>query len=411
MKILLCHNFYQQAGGEDQSFAAEASLLESHGHQVLPFTIHNDVIHRMTRLGVARRTLWSRESYRALRRLIRCERPSIMHCTNIFPLISPSAYYAARAEGAAVVQSLRNFRLFCANAFFFRHGTVCEDCLKKKFPWPGILRGCYRNSRSASAVLAAMLGVHRLSRTWSRQVHRFFTLTEFARQKFIEGGFAGRLIAVKPNFIHPDPGSGTGDGRYAVFVGRLSPEKGLNTVLTAWRLLAGRIPLKIIGDGPMAEEARAAAAATAEIDWLGKKQPREVLALLGGASFLVMPSVGHETFGRTVIEAYAKGTPVVGSRLGAVAELVEDGRSGSLFTPGDPEDLARTIKELTEHPSTLAEMRREARRQYEEKYTAETNYRMLMTIYEEALAASRNSSTSSWCPVERNRENTQDDST
>src|SRR5262249_37589860 len=232
MKVLLCHNYYQQPGGEDQSFAAEADLLEAHGHDVVRFTVHNDAIDQMSRWEVARKTVWNRQTYTQLRELIRREKPSIMHCTNTFPLISPAAYYAARAEGVRVVQALRNYRLLCPNGLFLRNGRICEDCLGKAVPWPGVLHRCYRHNRSASSVVAGMLGVHRWLKTWTRTVSRYFTLTEFARRKFIAGGLPGDRITVKPNFVHPDPGMGTGRGGYVVFAGRLSPEKGVETLLT-----------------------------------------------------------------------------------------------------------------------------------------------------------------------------------
>ena len=363
--------------------------MESHGHQVLRFIRHNDAIARMKRFDVAPRAIWNWDTFHELRDLIRRERPSVMHCTNIFPLISPAAYYAAWTEGVPIVQSLRNYRLFCLNACFLRNDRVCEDCLGKGVPWPGVLHGCYRSSRPASTVVGAMLSLHRGMRTWTRMVDRYFTLTEFSRGKFIAGGLPAQQVAVKPNFIHPDPGPGSGQGGYAVFISRLSPEKGIKTLLSAWSQLGSRLPLKIIGDGPLAASVKAAADRTAGIDWLGRRQPQEVLALLGEAACLVMPSIWYETFGRTIIEAYAKGTPVVASRLGAMAELVHDGRTGLLFEPGNPADLALKIHSLLGNPERSAEMRIAARREYKEKYTAETNYRMLMRIYEEAAAGSR----------------------
>ena len=395
MKVLFCHNFYQQPGGEDLCFAAEASLLESHGHHVLRFIRHNDTINRMGRFEVARRTIWNSDTFHELRELIRRERPAVIHCTNVFPLISPAAYYAARAEGVPIVQSLQNYRLFCLNACFLRNDRVCEDCLGKRIPWPGVLHGCYRSSRAASTVAAAMLSVHRAMRTWTRMVDRYFTLTEFSRRKFIEGGLPAWQVAVKPNFIHPDPGPGSGQGGYAVFIGRLSPEKGIQTLLSAWSQLGGRLPLKIIGDGPLAESVKAAANQTAGIDWLGRRQPQQVLALLGEAVCLVMPSIVYETFGRTIMEAYAKGTPVVASRLGAMAELVHDGRTGLLFEPGNVADLALKVQSLLDNPERSIGMRRAARREYEIKYTAETNYEMMMAIYAEAAAAHRRVATRS----------------
>jgi glycosyltransferase involved in cell wall biosynthesis len=384
MKVLLCHNHYQQPGGEDQSFAAEARMLEDRGHEVIRYTLHNDAIDDMRRWDVARRTVWNPEVYHTLRRLIRHERPDVVHTTNTFPLLSPAACYAARAEGVPVVQALRNYRLLCPNALLMRQGQVCEECLGKFVPWPAVVHSCYRDDRAASAVVAGMLTAHRALRTWTRKVSLFFTLTEFARQKLIEGGLPAKRIVVKPNFIDPDPGPGLGRGSYAVFVGRLSPEKGVTTLLAAWERLASPLPLKVVGDGPQAELVRQAASRDPRIAWLGRRSPEEVLRILGDAAFLVMPSVWYETFGRTIIEAFAKGTPALVSRLGAMAELVTEGRNGLLFEAGNPADLAAKAARLLEDPELHARLRREARREFEQKYTAETNYRMLLAIYERA---------------------------
>src|SRR5437773_765730 len=229
MKILVVHNYYKQAGGEDQCVAAEVEMLQAHGHEVTQYVLHNDAIDRMSRLEVATRTIWSRRAYREIRELIHSHRPEIAHFNNTFPLISPAAYYAARAEKVGVVQTLHNFRLLCPNALFFRAGRVCEDCLGKSIPWPGVVHKCYRGSRAASATTAAMLAVHRMLGTWREAVDTYIALTDFGRQKFIEGGLPPEKIAVKPNFVHPDPGPGAGTGGYAIFVGRLSEEKGLQT--------------------------------------------------------------------------------------------------------------------------------------------------------------------------------------
>jgi glycosyltransferase involved in cell wall biosynthesis len=385
MKILLCHNYYQQRGGEDESFAAEAALLQSHGHDVLTYTLHNDSIRQSSRIATAARTFWNRQTYRQLRELIGKQRPDVMHCTNTFPLISPAAYYAARAERVPVVQSLRNYRLLCANSYFLRENRVCEDCLGRWTPWPAVLHGCYRGSRAASAVVGGMLVFHRVLRTWQRAVDRYFTPSEFTRQKFIAAGMPGQRIVVKPNFVHPDPGAGPGGG-YAIFVGRLSPEKGLETLLSAWEQLAGRVPLKIVGDGPLGDLARDVARRLPGVEWLGRQRVEDVLALLGGAAVLLMPSIWYETFGRTVIEAYAKGTPVIASRMGSMAELVDHGRTGLLFTPGDARELADAVLQIVSNPAGISRMRQAAREEYQRKYTAESNYQMLMSIYSDAAA-------------------------
>jgi glycosyltransferase involved in cell wall biosynthesis len=235
-------------------------------------------------------------------------------------------------------------------------------------------------------VVAALTAGQRFLRTWTRAIQLFFTLTEFARRKFVEGGLEAKRIAVKPNFIDPDPGPGNGRGRYAVFVGRLSPEKGIATLLAAWARLRGEFPLKIIGDGPLAEQVQTACRNDPRIEWLGRRTPVEVLALVGEAACLVMPSIWYETFGRTIIEAFACGTPVIASRIGALAELVEEGRTGLLVQPGDADDLASAVQRLLVDPDRQARMRQEARREYEAKYTAEINYRLLLDIYERACA-------------------------
>lgn len=385
MKILLCHNYYQQPGGEDLSFAAEGRLLEERGHAVVRFTRHNDDIGHMSRWGAARRTFWNREISTDLRALIRRERPAVMHCTNTFPLISPAAYYAARAEGVPVVQSLRNYRLLCPGALFLRNGRVCEDCLGKSIPWPAVLHGCYREDRAASAVVAALLVGHRALRTWTRAVDLYFTPTAFARGKLVEGGLPADQITVKPNFVDPDPGPGTGRGGYAVFVGRLSPEKGVDTLLAAWERLHGALPLKVVGDGPLADRVRAACLRDPRIEWLGRRSPEEVLDIVGAAACLVMPSTWYETFGRTIVEAFSRGTPVVAARIGALTELVDEGRTGLLFKPGDAADLASKVERLLADPAGLERRRQAAREEYERKYTADVNYRLLLAIYEQAL--------------------------
>jgi glycosyltransferase involved in cell wall biosynthesis len=222
--------------------------------------------------------------------------------------------------------------------------------------------------------------------TWSRAVDLYFTPSAFARRKFIEAGLAPARVAVKPNFIDPDPGPGTGRGGHALFVGRLSPEKGVDTLLAAWRRLDLPLPLAVVGDGPLGERVGEACRRDPRVEWLGWRAPEEVLRLAGEAACLIVPSTWYETFGRTVIEAYARGTPVLASRLGALAELVEEGRTGLLFTPGDPADLADKVRRLLADPARLALLRRAARAEYETKYTADVNYRLLLALYERALA-------------------------
>lgn len=385
MRILTVHNNYQQPGGEEQIFATETALLESYGHEILRYTLDNDRIATTNPLLLAKNTLWNSTVYRELRSLIHAKQPQVAHFHNTFPLISPAAYYAARDEGVAVIQTLHNYRLLCPNALFFRAGRVCEDCLGTTVPLPGVIHGCYRGSHSASAMVAATVSLHSLLGTWTNVVDTFVIYSQFAMNKFIEGGLPAEKLAFKTNFLHPVPTPGQGKGGYAVFVGRLSIEKGLGVMLDAWRQLGGKIPLKILGDGPMAGLVTEAIQEMPEIEWLGRRSLEEVYEIVGDAAFLVFPSEWYETFGRVAIEAFAKGTPVVASNIGAIAELVDHQHNGLLFRPSDPTDLANQIEWLLAHPQKLAQMRLTARSEFDAKYTANDNCKRLIEIYQTAL--------------------------
>jgi len=387
--VLLVHNFYQQPGGEDEVFATESRMLEEHGHTVVRYTVHNERITRRGSLRVAAGTVWSSAAHHELRQLMQRTRPAVAHFHNTFPLISPSAYHAARSEGIPVVQTLHNYRLFCVNAQFYRDGRPCEDCLGLSVPWHGVQHACYRSSRLASATVATMVGVHRALGTWKHRVDRYIALTEFARSKCIAGGLPAERVVVKPNFIHPDPGAGDGAGAYALFVGRLSPEKGVRTLLAAWRRLGNVMPLRVVGDGPLAAEVRAAQDSNASVCHLGRKTPGEVLELIGAARCLVCPSEWYEGLPRVVVESLARGTPVIASRIGSLAELVQHGRTGLHFRAGDSDDLVSQVTRMAAHSPEYAAMRRAARAEFEARYTEAANYAMLMTIYESVMAPTR----------------------
>lgn len=388
MKILLCHGYYTQRGGEDRSFEEERELLAAHGHQIFEYVRRNDDMRTMGPVKSLTTILWNRDAAADVAGLIRRERPDVVHCTNTFPLISPAVCRVACREGAAVVQALRNYRLLCANASFLRDGQPCEDCVNRLLPWPAVVHRCYHGSASHSAAVAAMQLLHRSMGTWRRAVDAFFTLTEFARQKFVDAGFPAERVHVKHNSVHPDPGVGAGAGGYVAFAARLSPEKGVATLLEAWRRDADLPPLKIIGEGPLAPAVAAAASNDSRIEWLGHRPEAEVHRAFGAARAVIMPSIWYETFGRTIAEAFAGGTPVIASRLGAMAELVDDGRTGWLFAAGDATDLAATVAACWAQPAARqADIRAAARGEYERCFTPVKNYGRLMEIYEHALAA------------------------
>ncbi|MCC6240339.1 MAG: glycosyltransferase [Phycisphaerales bacterium] len=385
MKIARIHNYYQQAGGEDSVLASEMELLQSRGQLISTFFLHNDAVDSMGRLTLAAKTLWNRDTYRRLRTFFRQHRPEVAHFDNTFPLISPSAYYAAHAEGVAVVQTLHNYRLLCVNAMLYRQGSACEECVGKSIPWPGVWHGCYRDDRKASAVVAAMLTLHRALGTWRREVDTYIALTDFARGRYIAGGLPASKIVVKPNFLEMDPDPGTGTGNFALFVGRLTPEKGVDTLLRAWALPDMPMPLKIIGTGPLESRVRQAAEKNTMIEYLGRQPLTQVMQLMGDAACLVFPSTWYEGLPRTIVESFAKATPVVASRLGAMKELIEEGCSGALFTPDDAADLAGVMRRLAS-TAALPAMRPGARQAYQARFTADRAYAALMAIYQNAIA-------------------------
>jgi glycosyltransferase involved in cell wall biosynthesis len=232
-----------------------------------------------------------------------------------------------------------------------------------------------------------MLSFHRVRKTWDREVSRFVALSEFSRSKFIEGGLPAEKITVKPNFIDPDPGNRTGDGEYAIFVGRLSPEKRVEMILEAWKRLRTAIPVLIVGGGPEEERLRKQAEqeGIANLRFTGKIPRAETIAALNKARFLIFPSEWYEVFPMTLAESFACGTPVICARMGTMQEVVTDNRTGLHYTPGDADDLARKVEWAWTHPEEVRAMGHEARKDYKLKYTAEKNYPMLMEIYQRAM--------------------------
>ena len=310
-------------------------------------------------------------------------RPDVVHVHNFFPLFSPAVYYACRTAGVPVVQTLHNYRLLCANSLLFRDGHVCEECVGRSFAWPAIAHACYRGSRAGTASIAIMQASHRIARTWQERVDLYIALTEFSRAKLVEGGLPAEKIVVKPNFASRDIATGNGRGGYALFVGRLSPEKGLDVLLEAWKRMRMSIPLRIVGDGPLAGRVREAAGES--VSYLGPREKSEVLGLMQSASLLILPSMWYEGFPMVIVEAFQVGLPVVASDLGSLSSLVTPGRTGLLFRPGDPSALAERVEWAFAHPEELSRMRRQARAEHEANYTPERNYELLMQIYDRVI--------------------------
>jgi len=336
------------------------------------------------------KTLWNNDSYKDIDSIIQNAHPDICHIHNTFPLISPSVYYACQKNHIPVVQTLHNYRLLCPAATLFREGKVCEDCSDKFFPWPGIWHGCYHGSHLHSSLVASLLATHKILGTWSRQIDCFIALTEFARSKFVQAGLPAEKIIVNANFLAPDPGKKIKFGEFALFVGRLSPEKGLWTLINAWREIP-EIPLKIIGDGPLFDELheKVISHIKGQVEFLGRLSHDQVLDKMKKARVLIFPSEWYEPFGLSIIEAYACGLPVIGSRLGSMQNLILNGKTGLLFEPGNPETLAKNVMGLWNNEEKIMEMGKAASYEYEQKYTADHKYQSLITIYEKTITEYR----------------------
>lgn len=387
--ILIVHNRYQQRGGEDAVFEAESNLLERHGHRVERLEFDNSSISDsrspLATINLAASTIWNRGSLGILNDAIERSKPDIIHFHNTLPLVSPAGYHAARGKPIGTVQTLHNYRLMCPNALFFRDGGPCEDCLGKMIAWPGIKHGCYRDSRAQTATVAAMVATHRLLGTWRNDVDRYIALTGFSRQKFVEGGLPADRIAVKPNFLDsvPPPASSGRDG--FLFVGRLAESKGIDDMLAAWSDHQLPDTLRIAGGGPLEATVQAAAAQHEPIEALGMLKPAEVLQQMATAAALVYPSTWYENFPMTLVESFASGLPVIAARLGAMAEIIEDGRTGLLYDPGNTADLAAKVQWAAAHPEAMAGMGQQARAEYESRYSGDRNYHQLIGIYRQAL--------------------------
>jgi glycosyltransferase involved in cell wall biosynthesis len=384
VNVLFLHNAYQQAGGEDAVVRNEAELLGRAGHSVVMEVVHND---RIVTVDDKMRTLW-RARYDPSRvawmdDLLRRVRPDVVHVHNFFPLLTTAVHQTAHRRGVPVVQTLHNYRLFCAAATFERQGSVCELCLHGS-RHNAVLHRCYRGSLPGTAAVVAMQREAIERRRLVDNVDRFIALTEFARGKFIEGGLSYEKLVVKPNFLDrparppADPRAG------ALFVGRLSLEKGVDRLVAAWRNLPD-VALTIAGDGPLRGQLQQSA--PANVRFLGRINSHDVEAEMRRSAALIVPSTCYEGFPMTIAEAFANGLPVIASRIGSLAELVEPGVTGDLCVPGDEADIAATVARTFADPAELVRMSCNARRTFEERYTAKSNLAMLESIYRDARQA------------------------
>jgi glycosyltransferase involved in cell wall biosynthesis len=389
VRVAIFHNRYAQRGGEDSVVETEIELLRKAGCEVALMSVESaPLLHsRAARLRAALQLRWNGAMVARVARFLASHPSDVAHVHNSFPLLSPSVHATLRELGVPVVQTLHNYRLVCANGIFLREGKPCEECAVRG-PWRAVRYGCWRGSRIATAVWAEATAAQRRWGTWLANVDRFVVPSRFAKGKLAAAGLPPERIVVKPNPV-PDPGAPAPPGRGAVYVGRLSAEKGLALLLDAWRTLPGAPSLAIVGGGPAEAALRARARGIAGVSFLGEVARERVPGLLAKAAFAVVPSLWYETFALSVAEAMAAGRAVVASDAGAMVELVEPGANGLLFRSGDAASLASACRRLLEDAELVAAFGREARARYEEELSPQRSTERLLALYAEVRAAPR----------------------
>jgi len=393
MRILLVHNFYGSSvpSGESAVVQAERRLLEERGCEVERFYRYSDNIRDKGLLGMIEGgvvTPWNPFSARDIKKLVEAQRFDIVHVHNTFPLISP-AIFSAIGGRAAKVLTLHNYRLFCPAGIPMRGGRVCTLCIENRTVLPAIGYGCYRGSRFATLPLAASVSLHRRLGTWEKYVDAFVALSEFQLRLMTRAGIPRELLHVKPNFFPGNPHVVAWEKRddAVVFVGRISSEKGVKTLIRAWQAWGDAPELRIVGDGPLLSEIKALVEKyRLNVRFVGRLVPAKVLEEISRARLLILPSEWFEGFPMVIREAFAYGTPVAVSNIGALGEIVEDGVTGVLFNPGDHSSLVEVVESIWRRQGHLGKMAGAAREIFEQRYSEDKNYEMLMNIYNSAVA-------------------------
>lgn len=394
MRVVLGHNFYNSniPSGENQVFETESRLLIEKGNTVESFTRFSDELAAKGWIGTIQGALsstWNPWMAKSILKKISVFQPDIVHFHNTFPLISPSVFHAIGKRSARVL-TLHNYRLFCPAAIPMRDGKVCTKCLDNHSPLPAMIHGCYRNSRIATLPISISVGVHRALGTWNNEVDAFIALSKFQRDLMIKAGLPSEKIHIKPNFYPGNPRVIPWSERqdYIVFAGRLTAEKGVISLLRAWQAWGDDAPeLRIVGDGELRSELELMAIGL-PVRFLGRLTAKETQAQISSSRLLVLASECLETFGLVVVEAFAHGTPVAVSNLGPLPSIVQHGKNGFIFEPGDPMSLLHEVSKAWKCQQLLEQVAQNARIEFEAKYTEEANYASLMEIYAQAIKVS-----------------------
>ena len=390
MKILAIHNFHRKgsASGDDQVFNHETALLEANGHQVIRYSTINDSFDRAGAFGKLKAAfgmLWSFKHYRQVKKLIRAEKPDVVHIHTFFPLLSPSVLYAAKKHCGKVVATLHDTRFICPCATSLRGTTLCNQCGDGKY-FRMAKHRCFKNSKLQSILVAGIFKVHRWLGSFRKKIDRYICLNDNQIRLLTEIGFDQKKIVKKYNFVAQAnvadaPLTEDLPDRYCVFYGRIGAEKGIHILQKIWEKLKD-IPLVVMGGGPLEDEFRVWAQQHPQVRFLGYTEHSKCLQIVRGGEFVVFPSIWYEGCSMVEIETESLGKALVATDLGFSQEAIQEGYNGCKIPLGDVDGFVRTITRLWQDPALCREMGENARRDYECKYMPADNYRQLIAVYE-----------------------------
>lgn len=395
LRILMIHSRYQQKGGEDVSTLAEASLLRRMGHHVDLLEYDNKEVDNLSHLSVAARTIWSRPAVLDVRKRLSTDAYDILHVQNYLPLVSPAVLLTAASMGVATVQALRNYRLMCVAGNLFRDGRECHECIGSFAPWRGVRHACYRKSVAASATLAGMIVTHKALGTWHRHTDALIAVSSYVRDLYVEGGFPADRIFVKAN-VSEENSIVAERGRRAIYTGRLAEEKGVDTLISAWRhAKLTDAELLIVGSGPQERDLRELAIDDSSISFLGHRSHNELMQLVASSRVAVAPSRWSEPFGRTAIEAFSVGTPVLAAAKGGLIDIVGGTAAGALFEAGDVAQLSQLMKLSFDNDAWWRGASEAAREAFSSTFSPAAIAQQTIAIYNRAMLRRMESNRSS----------------
>ncbi len=390
MKILLVHNYYrsQKPSGENVVYEREKKLLGTSPQiELITYEKSTDEVAMMSsfeKLYLLRNLYFDQKVYDEVFALISKEKPDLVHVHNTFPLITTAVFQAAREQNTPSLQTLHNYRIFCANGACIRNNKACDLCLTSGNHWHGVLHGCYADSRLASIPKVRMIEKYKKERVWLDQIDHFIALSKFAKGKFIQAGIPEDRISLKANFSYDDVElDNTRERTGVLFVGRFSEDKGPQVLLRAAR--NSGIKTKMIGSGPMFESLKKEYAPNGNISFLGQLSHDQVFVEMDRSAALVLPSLCFEGFPLTIAEAYSRSIPVIASDIGSISELVEEGSTGLKFEADNSTQLSEILKTVEVNRSHFRKMGETAREVYEQSYSAQANLPQMLGIYRKVI--------------------------